>query len=516
MKNFPKLVAVLSGLLAAPASMASFILNAPVDVIGNLPLATFTSNNYANTADKDRGNEPYVAVNPVNPNEIVVSSFSFGTSSTTTGAEIFYSTNAGVSWTSQRTVPAPANGVLIPDDWNFAYDSAGVLHGAVLGSRGSNVNIYQGATTDPTSLAAWSWTGGGTNINNAHSANNADQPWLAVQGGKVFVGYDDFNGGTGVRVATSINNGATFTRDTAPNNGPVAANFVNPGTRIATDDLGRVYAIFGFGDAPSPAGVHNVTYYVNRSSDGGATWDFNASSAVGGINLGTGKSSQLDNAGNQTTNNWFAHVNDLRGNVTAIASDATGSHVYVLIGKQDSSGVDRIYLIELHPSGTTLVASAPVVVSVAGERAALPSITVLDNGVVVIMYDSFGADGKVHVHIATSRDFGATIDSDTEAYSFTPLSLLAATGSGSSNREFGDYDFLMSIGDTFYGAFAGLGDVNAGGIDTTHLIDPFFLSGSVAIEVAEPATLSLLLGMLAGIGFLRRRRGWLQIAAARN
>jgi hypothetical protein len=89
-------------------------------------------------------------------------------------------------------------------------------------------------------------------------------------------------------------------------------------------------------------------------------------------------------------------------------------------------------------------------------------VAVLANGTVVMMYDTYDGN-QVHVHIATSTDFGASISSDVIAYSFAPLTLLAATGSSTSNREFGDYQYLTSIGDTFYGAFAGLGDVNAGG-----------------------------------------------------
>gem|GEM_PF-6252830 len=54
----------------------------------------------------------------------------------------------------------------------------------------------------------------------------------------------------------------------------------------------------------------------------------------------------------------------------------------------------------------------------------------------------------------------------------------------------------MSIGDTFYGVFAGLGDVNAGGINTNGLIDPFFFSGTDAVP--EPRSL------LVGLDRLRR------------
>jgi hypothetical protein len=399
-------------------------------------------------------------------------------------------------------VPAPLNGVTIPNDWTFAYNSAGTLHGTVLGGG----NIFQGATTDPASLAAWSYTGGGTRINTAASSGSADQPWIALQGASVFVAYDDFHFNTAERVAVSTNNGTTFTVDNPINNGPQAGNTVNPGTRIATDNAGNVYSIFGTGPGTATRGVHNVTYYLNRSSDGGVTWDFNGSSVVGGIVIDSGVSTQLCNmpACTQASNNWFANVNDLRGNITAIATDKTGSHVYVLIGKQDANGTDRIYLAAYQPLGTNLVKSSEIVVSPAGERAALPAITVKDDGSVVLMYETYGADGKVHVHVASSDDFGASIGSDIEEYTFKPLTLAQATGSTTSNREFGDYDFLMSIGDRFYGTFAGLGDVNAGGIDTTRLIDPFFFSGTGAGP--EPGSLSLVLTGLAAAMWLRRRK----------
>lgn len=493
------LLAAVAILLPAPAAVAGLVVGAPVDVIGNLSPAQFTSLGYGTNSYKDWGNEPFVAVNPTNPNDTFISSFAYSTSSTTSGANVFYSTTGGSSWTSQFSVPSPTSGVTIPNDWNFTYNSAGTLHGAILGGG----NIFQGSTADPTSLAAWSYTGGGTPINIAASARNADQPWLALNGSRVFVAYDDFHSNTAERVAVSNNNGASFTVDNFINNG-AQANSVNPGTRIATDGNGTVYSIFGVGGTTISQGIHDVTYYLNRSRDGGVTWDFNGSSAIGGITVASGVSSQLDNAGTQASNNWFAHVNDLRGNITAIAPDKTGAHIYVLYGAQDNTGTDRIYLREFHPVGATLVGSAPLVISPAFQRAALPAITVKDDGTVVMMYETFGDDGKIHIHVASSDDFGAWINSDIEEYSFKPLTLLQATGSTTSNREFGDYDFLTSIGDTFYGTFAGLGDVNIDGINTTGLIDPFFFAGTDAVP--EPASLSLLLAALAAAGLFRARK----------
>jgi hypothetical protein len=105
----------------------------------------------------------------------------------------------------------------------------------------------------------------------------------------------------------------------------------------------------------------------------------------------------------------------------------------VLIGKQDANGVDRIYLVSYVPSGTNLVQTHEIVVSPAGQRAALPAITAKADGTVVLMYETFNSqDGKVHVHVASSDDFGATISSDTDEYSFTPLTLAAPTPTANS------------------------------------------------------------------------------------
>jgi hypothetical protein len=126
MKTIFKLLAVAPSLLAAPAAFAGLVVSAPVDVIGNLSLSQFTTLGYGTNTYKDWGNEPSVTVNPTNPNDVFISSFAYNTSSTSSGANVFYSTTSGASWTAQFSVPAPTNGVTIPNDWRFQYNSAGV------------------------------------------------------------------------------------------------------------------------------------------------------------------------------------------------------------------------------------------------------------------------------------------------------------------------------------------------------------------------------------------------------
>jgi hypothetical protein len=89
----------------------------------------------------------------------------------------------------------------------------------------------------------------------------------------------------------------------------------------------------------------------------------------------------------------FGGVN-LTGQITALAADPTGAHVYAVYGKEDASGTDRLYLAEFHPdSSANLVERAdPVALSVPAQRSALPSVAVTANGTVAIQYDTFSAN----------------------------------------------------------------------------------------------------------------------------
>jgi hypothetical protein len=210
-------------------------------------------------------------------------------------------------------------------------------------------------------------------------------------------------------------------------------------------------------------------YRLNVSFDAGATWAYTGSSAEGGIPVADGLSLQ-DGVS-------FGGVNAILGNITAIAADPTGAHVYVTYGMEDASGADRIYLAEFHPdaTGNLVERGNPVALSVAGQRSALPSVAVTANGSIAVQYDTFtDADGQFHVHLATSTDQGLT---------FTDQDLNDFTAAGipfpfSRNRLLGDYQGLIAVGNTVFGTFAARGNVQipGQGIDTTDKIDPFFYS----------------------------------------
>jgi hypothetical protein len=387
------------------------LLSAPavIDVVGHLPAAEYNqfiagALNFQGNPFMDWGNEPSIAVNPLNPNQIAVASFAYGNFVVSgpgmTQSSIWYSTDGGADWVIRFPITnQPAPGQFVPNDQVIAYDQSGVLHGAfltyALSKNDPQLNVFYGSTTDPNAdgvndrpATVWQWNPNQVNLDH-QSLNLADQPWLALGNGHAYVAYgagDDGKGGKGsweVRVSASADNGATFTTDnnivgTSDNSSfPVAAN---PGTRLATDQLGNVYSLYGWGEPPFPSESHPVTtlhYRLNMSSDGGQTWKFSSfGGKAGGLEVDDGQSLQIGSS--------FGGVNRLTGDITAIAADPTGAHVYAVYGKEDANGVDRIWLAEFHPDGQGgLVESPnPVALSVPGQRSALPSAAVTANGTV--------------------------------------------------------------------------------------------------------------------------------------
>jgi hypothetical protein len=485
-----------------------------IDVVGHLPAAEYNqfiagALNFQGNPYKDWGNEPSIAINPLNPNQIAIATFAYGTFvPPETTASLWYSTDGGADWGIRFPINAqPAPGQYVPNDQVIAYDSKGVLHGAFLTYANSKndpqLNVFYGSTADPTNAdgvngrpaTVWQWNPNRVNLY-PQSLNLADQPWLALGNGHAYVAYSAYadgrgNGSVEVRVSASADNGATFTTDnnidSTSNNGSLSI-VGNPGARLATDQLGNVYSLYGWGEPPFPDASHPLTtvhYRLNMSSDGGQTWKFSSfGGKAGGLDVDDGQSLQL---GTPVSSASFGGVNRLTGNITAIAADPTGAHIYAVYGKEDGSGVDRIWLAEFHPDGQGgLMENAnPVALSVPGQRSALPSAAVTANGAVFVQYDTF--DGtEFHVHLATSTDFGQTF-TDQDLYDFTATGIPFAFPG--QDRLLGDYQFLTAVGNNVYGAFAGRGNVvdPNKGIDTTGYMDPFFFTAA-APRVGTPAT----------------------------
>jgi hypothetical protein len=80
----------------------------PVDVIGTLPLAEYNTW-VAPPSYNEWGFEPFIAVNPTDPNKIVISSTVYNTR-TPAGAALWYSTDGGKNWGIRFPITPPTFG----------------------------------------------------------------------------------------------------------------------------------------------------------------------------------------------------------------------------------------------------------------------------------------------------------------------------------------------------------------------------------------------------------------------
>jgi hypothetical protein len=416
------------------------------------------------------GSEPGIAVNPTNPREIAISR-GFGGWSGGNNTSVLHSTDGGITWTNEATIPPPpgvggTNGC--PCDQTFDYGRDGRLYGTFLLS-GTDDQIVTGSTTDVTQAASWSWNGNPAQLTSG-TRTDADQPWLLVNRDpttstqdNVYVGYDDFGAGPDARVAVSY--GANPVNITADNRAGTASPLVtNPGFRLATDrSNGTVYALYETSTGSTQP--KSVTYHLNRSTDGGANWTLNGN--ANGLVVDTVNSDQAPGF-------KFGGANALLGGVDHAAVDPSNGDVYVAYGA-DVSGGNQIRIRRLQPNGSGgLAVGAASNVSTSTD-AALPSVAVLANGTIGVLYDTFDGNNTAGfptytAHLARSTDHGATF-TDTVLQTFVSPALPDNTAP--RQRVLGDFQQMKAVGNSFFGVFSG----NRNGFgSTTSVIDPIFFS----------------------------------------
>lgn len=394
------------------------------------------------------GNEPSIAVNPANPNQIAILRFTFLWPS---NSDLLYSTDGGTTWADETSIPTPPgrkNAMNCPCDQTIGYGRNGTLYGTFL--MVTPDEVVTGSTTNPASAKSWRWNGKPAQLTSG-KRTNVDQPWLVVNRDPkkasqddVYVGFDDLTANQG-RVAVSY--GSSPVNITADNNAgnQIEAN-TNPGLRLAADPRnGTVYALYE--NASGTGEPKTVTYKLNRSTDGGRTWKLSGSG--NGLTVTTVKS-------DEGPAYKFGGVNALIGGVDHVAVDPTSGDVYVVYG-QNVRGGNQIKIRRLTPNRSGGLTVGPASNVSSSTNAALPSVAVTSNGTVGVLYDTF--DGKTaagfpifSAHLARSTDHGATF-SDVVLQKFqSPQKTISSMP---TQRVLGDYQEMTAVGGTFYGTFAG-------------------------------------------------------------
>jgi hypothetical protein len=384
--------------------------------------------------------EPSIAVNPLNPMEIVIVTFSepWGAA---ISAPVWKSRDGGFSWHKITQVGPPTATLSGPGDQKIDFDAGGNLFVAELGFSPATDFIYRqvGGADDPLTV------GGSYGDDQPHLSldraalsaclNRLYSPWLNTSAA-------NFQS----NVANSTNGGAAMTSIPAGDN----SSFPNRTTRIALAPDGKAYIIYKTREGAVDANFETAHFFVRRSDDCGATWTANGGTSGVSVHGATAVTTWFSNTFGNTAK---GSVGRARSSDGWIATDQNSGNVYAVFTNRDASGFGQIFVARSTTQGASF--SAPVRVTDGTHHSAYPEIAVAGNGAVGVLYidfDDSGANTIFRHHLARSFDSGVTWTDQVlqaeDPSTFTP-------GTFRNGFLWGDYEGLAALGKTFYGVFTG-------------------------------------------------------------
>lgn len=371
--------------------------------------------------------EPSIAVNPLNPNQIAVVSFSGGWSQATgLKGPVWMSTNGGTTWTKQLVLVAPTPASTGSGDQNLVFANNGQLF---LSELGIGVAVPRCFFFRPSGA---NWIAG--------AAYGDDQPMIASAGGTRVSPWLNFAlAPERSMVERTTNNGVTVAQAVVG-----SAAFANRTTRAAVGPNNQIYVIYKTRQAPPVGNFQQSTFRVVRSFDFGVTWNTPGVA----VHPGTVMTWFTTSWGNPQNGGKVARA---RSSDAWIAVHPTTNAVWVVFCNRDASGRGQIFASRSLNSGSTW--SAPVRVSDGARNSAYPEVAVTANGTIGVLYVDFDDSGPqtIYTHrFARSFDNGVTW-TRVALQSFRTQELT----NGLSGFLWGDYEGLTAYGNMFFGVFCG-------------------------------------------------------------
>jgi len=236
---------------------------------------------------------------------------------------------------------------------------------------------------------------------------------------------------------------------------------VASGVRLATDSgTGAMVAVWGTCAANCSQGVKSINFMMNRSRDGGTTWDFGTNGTV----VVTADSTQPFPK--------FGTANELLGGVHHAAVDSATGAVYYVYGNKAAGGNDRLAIrrITFDAAGTPTIGAEHFVTTA---ESAIPQVAVDSNGTVGVFFytfDGFNPAGfAIYTgHFSMSTNQGASFVDQTLVTFVSPQ---LGSNLDDGQRVLGDYMQMKSLDGCFHGAFVANG--NAFGL-TVSDTDPVY------------------------------------------
>jgi len=372
--------------------------------------------------------EPSIAVNPLNPNQIAVVSFSGGWSRATgLRGPVWRSNDGGATWSKQFVLVAPSAASTGTGDQNVAFSNSGTLFVSELAL---DISVPRCFFFRP---SGGNWVSG--------APYGDDQPMIASAGSTRVSPWLNTVSLSPERsiVERTANDGVTVAQAVVG-----SAAFANRTTRVAVGPNNQIYVIYKTREAPPVGNFEQSTFRVVRSFDLGVTWN------TPGVPVHPG-----------TVMTWFTSSfgNDKNGGKVGRARSSDGwiavhpgtNAVWVVFCNRDASGLGQIYASRSTDSGASF--SPPVRVTDGTHNSAYPEVAVTANGTIGVLYVDFDDSGTqtVYTHrFARSFDNGATW-SRVALQSFRTQELI----NGVPGFLWGDYEGLTANGNTFFGVFTG-------------------------------------------------------------
>jgi hypothetical protein len=383
------------------------------------------------SGESAQNSEPSIAVNPVNPAQMIAGAFGDGL------PPFFISTDGGTTWS--------IFGTLFNNDKSIAWkvDGSAALVATMIGMPDFGpINTYSAFTQ----------------LNNYVGSNRNDQPWIRTgPSNHVYVAFNDlgqFNPGNGrtASVNVSTDGGSNYTTVSLDRVG-AAVGQDDPAVRVAVNGS-RVYAVFDRWTSTVENSANgsrfNSDLVVVRSDNGGAD-NFMALGAGG---IGVTAATHIGVFANTQNTVLTLGQERIAGGDLAIAVDPNNAD-RVVVAYTDApganAGVIQLAVTESFDGGATWTQKFTTSSS---SRSGQPGVAILANGAIGLLYNNYApamgdpATGTLSQHLLTTTDDFATTNDVT----------LASESNTTPTIQFdpylGDFFELTGIGNTFYGIFS--------------------------------------------------------------
>ena len=394
--------------------------------------------------EHQQNSEPNIAVNPANPQQILLSAFGSGLSNN----QVYFSNDGGTTWKLFQYTTV--------GDQTLAWSESGIAYIAELSPSASR--IFVGKQKKPTAKRHKFVPLPKSNFNPRHGG--PDQPWIdaiTVDGkDRIYVSFNDLS-------QPAMTAAVRFSLDGGKHWQNEVVEHVTPGA--------------GFNLPPARVKVSGNTVYV--AFERPATFD--------GFNDPTGDVVIVrDDAAGVNGFNAIGEGVIIASNVTipfsSVGSERIGSDVSVAVDPRNvqrvaagyaivSGGTPKVVLSLSTDGGATWsqVFTGPA-------NSAMPAAAIAGNGTIGLVYTAL-VGANLETHFVQSKDSFATNFKE----------VLSRFPDGNPEVTFdpyiGDYFDLVALGNTFYGAFSASNDVSLFPITPTFVRDQSKLGNTVAFSI---------------------------------